>query len=120
MAAAFLQHAQTLARAQHSPISASEAAIFAAAGANYRKVSIVDSGATYHLWPYYKAFISYNRIYNQYITLTDESKIRIAGKGTITIEMGRKKMIICDVYHVPDLRLPLFILRVRRRVPGCG
>ena len=40
MAAAFLQHAQTLARAEHSPISASKAAVSAAAGATSRKVAI--------------------------------------------------------------------------------
>ena len=34
--------------------------------------------------------------------------------------MGGKKIVICDVYHVPDLRLPLFSLRVHRHVPGCS
>ena len=29
-------------------------------------------------------------------------------------------MIIHNVYHVPDLCLPLFILLVNRRIPGCG
>ena len=120
MEAVFLQHAQTLAHAQHSPISAREAAVSAATGAPSSRVDILDSGDTQHLWPYYKAFISYNCIYNQYVTLVDDSKIRISGKGTIAIEMGGKKMIIRNIYHVPDLRLPLFSLRVHRRVPGCG
>ena len=34
--------------------------------------------------------------------------------------MGGKTMIIRNIYHVPDLRLPLFSLHVHRRVPGCG
>ena len=34
--------------------------------------------------------------------------------------MGGKKMIIRGVYHVPDLQLPLFSLRIHRCVPGCG
>ena len=34
--------------------------------------------------------------------------------------MGDKQIIIRDVYHVPALHLPLFSLRVHRRVPGCG
>ena len=83
-------------------------------------MAILDSGATHHLRPSYKAFISYNSVYNQYVTLADDSKICIAGKVAIAIEMGRKKMIICDVYHVLDLRLPLFSLRVHRRFLGCG
>ena len=97
-----------------------EAAVSAAAGATSCKVAILDSGAIHHLWTYYKAFIPYNHVYNQYVTLTDNSKIQIYGKGTIAIEMGRKKMIIRNVYHVPDLRLPLFSLGVHLCVPGCG
>ena len=34
--------------------------------------------------------------------------------------MGRKKMIIRNVYHVPDLCLPLLSLCIHLRVPGCG
>ena len=34
--------------------------------------------------------------------------------------MGGKKVIIRGVYHVPALRLPLFSLRLHRRVSGCG
>ena len=51
MAAAFLQHTQTLAREQHSPISANKAVVYVAAGATSSKVDILDSEATYHLWP---------------------------------------------------------------------
>ena len=106
MAAAFLRHAHTLARSQHSPVSASKAAVSVDAGTTSHKVAILDSGSTHHLWPSYKAFISYDRVYNHYITLANDRKIRISGKGYIAIEMGRKKMIIRDVYHVPYLRPP--------------
>ena len=88
----------------------------AASGTASSQVAILDSGATHHLWPFYKAFINYHRVYNQFVTLADNSQIRIAGRGTIAIEMGGKQIIIRDVYHVPDLRLPLFSLRVHRRV----
>ena len=50
--------------------------------------------------------------------LTDDSKIRIDGKGTIVIEKGGKNMIIHNVYHVPNLCPPLFILLFNRRIPG--
>ena len=59
-------------------------------------------------------------MHNQYVTLTDSTKIPILGKGVIAIKMGGKKVIIRDVYHVPALCLPLFSLRLHRRVPGCG
>ena len=84
------------------------------------KVDILDSGATHNLWLYYKGFISYQHVYNHYVTIADDRKICIPGKGTIAIEMVGKKTIIRDVYHVPNIRLPLFSLYVHCRVPGCG
>ena len=65
-------------------------------------------------------FIGYKRAYGQHVTLADNSEIRIAGRGIISIVMGGKKLIIREVYHILNLRLPLFSLRVHRRVPGCG
>ena len=49
MSAAFLQNAQTIARAKHSTVSASEATVSAATGATSRKVAILDSAYTHHL-----------------------------------------------------------------------
>ena len=106
--------------AASSARSASPSAISAAATSASSQVAILDSGATHHLWPFYKAFIHYHRVYGQFVTLADNSRIRIAGRGTIAVEMGGKRIVIRDVYHVPDLRLPLFSLRVHRRVLGCG
>ena len=80
----------------------------------------MDSRSTHHIWHSHKAFNSYNRVYNQYVSLAKNSKTPIAGKGVITINMGGKNVIIRDVYHVPALRLPLFSLRIHRRIPGCG
>ena len=94
--------------------------VAAAAGLVSDEVAILDSGATQHLWPFYQAFINYCRVHNQHITLANNSKVSITGKCTIAVEMGGKKVVIRDVWHVPDLRLPLFSLRVHRRVPGCG
>ena len=91
--------------------------VAAAAGSVSDEVAILNSGATHHLWPFYQAFINYRRVHDQHVTLTDNSAVCIAGKGTIAVEMGGKKVVICDVYHVPDLHLPLFSLRVHQRVP---
>ena len=101
-------------------ISARPADIFAAAADTDTQVAILDSGATHHLWHSYEAFIFHHCVYNQYITLADNSKTPIAGKGVITINMGGKNVIICDVNHVPALRLPLFSLRINHRIPRCG
>ena len=91
MAAKFLQHAHDLEHAQHSPISAREAAVSAAAGTTSSKVAILYSGANHHLWPYYKAFILYNRVYNQYISLPDDSKIRIMAKEPSPLKWGTRR-----------------------------
>ena len=93
---------------------------FAASTCNNTEVAILDSEATHHLWHSHEAFVSYNRVYNQYITLTDNSKTPIAENGVIALNMGSKNVIIRDVYHVAALRLPLFSLRIHRRIPGCG
>ena len=68
-----------------SALSASPDAISAAAGSAPGQVAILDSGAAHHLWSFYKAFIDYHRVYNQFVTLADNSEIRIAGRGTIVI-----------------------------------
>ena len=94
--------------------------VSAAAGSPTSDVATLDNGATHHLWPTYRSFIGCKHVYGQHVTLADNSKIRIAGRGTIAIVMEGKKLIIRDVYRVPVLRLPLFSLRVHRRVPGCG
>ena len=83
-------------------------------------VAILDSGATHRLWHSHKVFISYKKVYNQYVTLADNTRIPISGKGVIAIKMGSKKVIIRDVYHVPALRLLLFSLRFYRGIPSCG
>ena len=74
--------------------------VAAAAGSVSNEVAILDSGATHHLWTFYQAFINYHRVHNQHVTYANNSKVRIAGKGTITVEMGGKKVVIRDVYHV--------------------
>ena len=85
--------------------------IFAAASANELDVAILNSGATHHLWHSHEAFVFYKKVYNQYVTLADNTKIPISGKGVIAIEMGSKKVIMRNVYHVPALRLPLWLHR---------
>ena len=62
-------------------IYARPADIFAATADTNTEVAILDSGATHHLWHSHEAFISYHRVYNQYVTLADNSKTPIAGKG---------------------------------------
>ena len=66
-------------------------------------VAILDSGATHHLWPFYDAFVSYTRVDGQFVTLVDDTRIPIKGRGTVAVELGGKKVVIRDVYHMPAL-----------------
>ena len=110
--------AACLAAAAH--VSACPASVTAASVAAALDVAVMDSGATHHLWPGYDAFISYRRVRHQCVTLADGTEIPILGRGAIAIELGGKRVVIRDVYHVPGLRLPLFSLRTHRRTQGCG
>ena len=78
-------------------LDATTSDIFPAASASGLDVAILNSGATHHLWYSHEAFISYKKVYNQYVTLADNTKIPISGKGVIAIKMGGKKVIIRNV-----------------------
>ena len=101
-------------------ILARPASILAASTATRTYIAIIDSGTTHTLWPSHSAFISCRHVSNQYVTLADDSKIPILGKGAIAIKMGGKNLLIRDAYHVPGLRLPLYILHTHRRIQDCG
>ena len=61
-------------------IVASNGAIATAVGSASSPVAILDSGASHHLWPFYKAFINYYCVFNQHVIIADNSKIRIKGR----------------------------------------
>ena len=74
--------------------SASRASASGVKALNALAVAILDSGATHHLWPFYKAFVSYRHVHDQYVTLADDSRVPIKGVGNIAVEMGGRKIFI--------------------------
>jgi hypothetical protein len=44
----------------------------------------------------------------------------IRGYSTAIISLNRKKILIRDCLHIPDLRNPLYSLRAHQRQRGCG
>jgi hypothetical protein len=79
-----------------------------------------DTGATDHMLPDYAAFYSYHKCSNRFVTLGDDTKLRIHGTGTAIICLNGKNILIRNALHVPALRAPLYSLRRHRLMEGCG
>ena len=52
--------------------------------------------------------------------MPDESRIPITGIGDVIIEIQGRLIYLRNVYFVPSLRVPLYSLRIHRRLPNCG
>ena len=72
----------------------------------------VDSGATHHMLNDYACFTSYTRCHNEYVTLGDETRVKIYGRGTARFSLNGQIVEVRDALHVPQLRHPLYSLRV--------
>ena len=79
-----------------------------------------DSDATHMMLPDYMAFNSYRKHSHRTVKLGDKSTLRIAGEGTATFSLNGKVITVRNALHVPDIRQPLYSLRKRKTMPGCG
>jgi transposase InsO family protein len=79
-----------------------------------------DSGATEHMLPDYKAFVSYKSCQDEYVTLGDTTKLPIMGRGTARFYLNDKVVEVRNALHVPGLRAPLYSLRRHRHMFDCG
>lgn len=78
-----------------------------------------NSGATDVMLPDYLAFLSYVSCKDWWVTLGDNSRLRIAGTGTAKLSLNGKVIILHDMLHVPELQNPLDSLRKYKAIPGC-
>jgi hypothetical protein len=79
-----------------------------------------NSGATEHMIPDYKAFTSYKRCTNKFVTLGDTTKLPIMGRGKAKFYLNNKVVEVRIALHVPGLQAPLYSLRRQRHMEGCG
>jgi hypothetical protein len=79
-----------------------------------------DTGATDHMLPDHSAFYIYHPCTNRYVTLGDDTRLKIFGTGTAIIALNGKNILIRNALHVPALRAPLYSLRRHRLMEGCG
>ena len=82
--------------------------------------AVADSGATDDMFPDYDTFSSYKRLVGKFVTLGDDTRLPILGIGTAIYRLNGRVMKTRNALHVPDLRNPLFSVRLHRRRFGCG
>jgi hypothetical protein len=83
-------------------------------------LAVADSGSTDNMLPDHSAFLSYRRLINRFVTLGDDTRLPILGKGSAKVKLNGKVVILRKCLHVPGLRNPLYSLRKHRKMPGCG
>ncbi len=81
---------------------------------------VVDTGATDHMVPDRGAFISYKAVHGLRVRMGNNSFAPVLGRGTAIISLNGQHLLIHNVLHVPNLRVPLYSLRAHLRQPGCG
>ncbi len=81
---------------------------------------VADIRATDHVIPNKSAFISYCPVRGCCVRMGNNSFAPILGHGLAIISLNGKKILICDCFHVPDLRNPLYSLRAHQHWWGCG
>ena len=81
---------------------------------------IIDSGATHHMWNQQQSFIHYTKMQNCYITLANNHKIPVHGKGTIQLNIQGYILQLHNVYLVPSLQFNLYSVKIHRKYPKCS
>eukprot|EP00956_Cyclotella_meneghiniana_P031975 scaffold85846_cov40-Cyclotella_meneghiniana.AAC.3 len=83
-------------------------------------VCCADSGATRHMFPDYKTFLSYHKCDNKYVELGDSTRLPILGYGTAKFSLNGHIILVRDALHVPGLTDPLYSLCQQRFMKGCA
>ena len=81
---------------------------------------VMDTGATHCLHNKRGDFCTFRPLVGKHVTMPDESRIPITGIGDVIIEIQGRLIYLRNVYFVPSLRVPLYSLRIHRRLPNCG
>ena len=79
-----------------------------------------ESRASEYMFPDYSTFKTYGRLYNNYATLGDLTKITIEEIGTLVYTLNIRTILTRNALHIPALHGPLYSLCKHRQIPGCG
>ena len=81
---------------------------------------VADTGATQHMLPDKRAFISYRPVSDLRVRMGNTSFASVRGVGTAIIALNGKQVLMREALHIPDLRHPLYSLRAHHNQRGCG
>jgi hypothetical protein len=89
--------------------------------ANTVTQACIDSGATSNMDPRGQVFQDYIKLTDCYVLVANNVKIPCLGRGSVSITLGERPLLLRNVLHVPDLDMLLISCRVhRRRGRGCS
>jgi hypothetical protein len=81
----------------------------------------IDSGATSDMDPRRQVFTDYIKLTDCYVLVANNVKILCLGRGSVSITLGDRPLLLRNVLHIPDLDMPLLSCRVhRQRGQGCS
>jgi hypothetical protein len=66
------------------------------------------------------AFISYKRVIDLSVCMSNNSFVPVLGRGTAVFSFNGKRALVQNVLHVPGLVVPLYSLRAHLKQRGCG
>ncbi len=83
-------------------------------------LAITDTGAIDHMVPDKSCFISYKSVSGLLVRKGNNSYVQVLGHGTAKFALNGKRLLVCNVLHVPVLAVPLYSLRTHFTQQGCG
>ncbi len=87
---------------------------------HHRWLAVADTRATDHMVPDKSCFIIYTSISGLSIQMANNSYIPVLGHGTAISALNSKRILVCNVLHVPGLAVSLYSLCIHITQQGCG
>ncbi len=81
---------------------------------------VANTGATDHMTPHKSAFISYKAVENLQVRMGNNSYVPVLGCGTAIFSLNEKRILVCNVFHVPGLAVPLYSFCAHLKQHGCS
>jgi hypothetical protein len=82
--------------------------------------TVVDLGATDHMFPDKLAFSSYKLVSNLQVRMGNNSFLPVLGCGLAIISLNGQRILVWNALHVPGLVIPLYSLWAHFTHCRCG
>jgi hypothetical protein len=101
-------------------IQALQKAIATTNGGTPFRLVVADTGATDHMVPDRRIFISYKSVHGLWVRVGNNLFASVLDRGMAIISLNGQRLLIRHVLHVPDLWVPLYSLRTHLCQSGCS